>query len=113
MKTSELLRLQALKLKREFTQDNPDFDHGADAPLWLVDTYARASDTRNICAHIPLSLFDEIERLSGLLKISKRAVIETSLRDFALSANKALDDVGFVAASMTCVSIGDVPVDEA
>jgi hypothetical protein len=113
VKTSELLHLQALKLKREVTADNPDFDHGSDAPLWLVDTYSRIAETRNICAHIPVSLFDEIERLSGLLKISKRAVIEMSLRDFAVSANQALDDVGFVASSMTYQSIGDVPVDEA
>lgn len=112
MKTSELLHLQALKLKREVTQDTPDFDYGDHAPLWLVDTYSRTSETRNICAHIPVSLFDEIERLSGLLRISKRSVIEMSLRDFAVIANKALDDVGFVASSMTHRSLGEVPADE-
>lgn len=112
MQTSELLKLQALKFKREVIQRHPDFDHDPDSPAWLTDTYSRVSETRNICAHIPLSLFDEIERVSGLLKISKRAVIEMSLRDFAVSANKALDDVGFDASSMTCQVIGDVPVDE-
>lgn len=113
MITSELLQLQALKLKREVLSDSPNFDHDSDAPLWVRETYETASNNRNICAMIPSSLFEEVERLSGLLKISKRAMIEMALRDLATSANKALDDVGFVSSSMTYRSIGDVPVDEA
>ena len=60
---------------------------------------------------IPLSLFEEINRVSGILSISKRRIVEMALRDFAISANKALDEVGFDAASMTYVSAGSVPVD--
>lgn len=113
MNTKELLQLQALRLKRDVLRDNPDFDHAQDAPAWMRDTYDTSTENRNLCGQIPVSLFDELERLSGVLKISKRAMLEMSLRDFAKDANKALDDVGFVASSVSCRSVGTVPADEA
>lgn len=113
MKTSEILQLQALKLKREITRHDPAFDHAEDAPAWMRDTYDTGADSRNICGMIPASLFDEVERLAGALKISKRAMIEMALRDIAVSANTALDDAGFEPSSVSFKSVGDVPVDEA
>jgi hypothetical protein len=92
LKTSDLLHLQALLLKQRINHHFIKDD--ADAPDWLTETYSRSSETRNICAHIPAPLFDEISRLSSWLVISKRAVIEIALRDFAVSANKAMSDVG-------------------
>lgn len=112
MNTSQLLQLQALKFKRQVIDDNPDFEHTDNTPAWMRDTYEVSGDTRNICAMIPLSLFQEIDRLSGVLSISKRRMIEMALRDMAISANKALDDVGFDASSMTSETMGDFPVDE-
>lgn len=112
MNTAEMLQLQALKFKRKVIDHNPDFDLEDDAPAWMRDTYDVAGDTRNICAMVPLSLFDEINRLSGLLSISKRRLIEMALRDMAVSANKAFEDVGFVPASMTYQSSGDVAMDQ-
>ena len=56
--------------------------------------------------------FDEIQRLGGLLSISKRRMVEMALRDIAISANKALDEVGFDAPSMTYRSLGEIPVDQ-
>ena len=88
---------------------NPDMEHDDGAPLWMRETYDTASKSRNVCAMIPLSLFDEIERLSGLLKISKRAMIEMAIRDLAKNANAVLDSVGFDAASMWSEEAGEVP----
>lgn len=88
---------------------NPDIEHDDSTPLWVRETYDTASKSRNICAMIPLSLFDEIERLSGLLKISKRAMVEMAIRDLAKNANAALDSVGFDAASMWSDEAGEVP----
>jgi len=111
MKTNELLTLQALKYKKQVIAANPDFDIEEGDPDWMRDSYEASGETRNICAFIPLPLFDEINRISGVLSISKRRIVEMALRDFAISANKALDEVGFDAASITYFSAGEVPVD--
>lgn len=111
MKTSDLIQLQVLKHKREVLSQVPDFD--GDSLPWAVDTYDLSGDNRNICANIPVSLFEEITRLSGLLRINKRRIIELALRDFAVSSNKAFDDAGFDSRSMTHFAVGDVPSDEA
>ena len=111
MKTDELLKMQALKFKNEVMERNPDFENDESVPAWMRETYDATGDVRNICGMIPLSLFEEINRVSGILSISKRRIVEMALRDFAISANKALEDVGFNPASMTYVSAGVVPVD--
>ena len=110
MKTDELLKMQALKFKNEVMERNPDFENDESVPAWMRETYDATGDVRNICGMIPLSLFEEINRVSES-SISKRRIVEMALRDFAISANKALDEVGFDAASMTYVSAGSVPVD--
>ena len=111
MNTNELLKMQALKFKNEVIERNPDFENDESAPAWMRENYDATGDVRNICGMIPLSLFEEVNRVSGILSISKRRIVEMSLRDFAISANKALEDVGFNPASMTYVSAGVVPVD--
>lgn len=113
MKTSELLQLQVLKFKRRVLEENPNFEETEDLPSWKTAAYDVAGESRNICAMIPLPLFEEVQRLSGLLSISKRRIIEIALRDFSESANKAFDDAGFVSSSMVHRSMGEVPVDEA
>jgi hypothetical protein len=110
MKTSEFIQLQVLKRKREILQRVPDFD--GVAPGWTVDTYELSGHNRNICAMIPVPLFEEIDRLSGCLSISKRRIIELALRDFAVDANKAFDAAGFDSTTMVYESAGEVPSEE-
>ena len=65
MKTNELLQLQALKFKERVMEDRPDFDEVDGMPAWMRDNYDANAETRNICAMIPVALFDEIQRLGG------------------------------------------------
>lgn len=113
MKTKELLQLQVLKYKREVLHNQPGFDDGEDLPAWKTAVYDVGGESRNICAMLPLPLFEEVQRLSGILRISKRRIIELALVDFAESANKTLEDAGFDSASIISISVGQVPVDEA
>ena len=64
MKTNELLQLQALKFKERVMEDRPDFDEVDGMPAWMRDNYDANAETRNICAMIPVALFDEIQRLA-------------------------------------------------
>ena len=112
MKSNEILKLHALKYKQKVLEANPELEVGDGEPTWMHEKYDANGESRNICAHIPLSLFEEVERLSAVLSISKRAVIEMALRDWAISANQALDDVGLVASSITTIKMGEVPVDK-
>jgi hypothetical protein len=109
MKTSELLQLRVLQRKREILE----FATDDDSPSWTWDSYELSGDNRNICAMVPMPLFEEIDRLSGCLSMSKRRIIELALRDFAVNANKAFEDAGFNAAAMKYTSVGEIPCDEA
>lgn len=106
MKTAEILTLQALKFKKELLDGASDLPEGA--PLWMANA---GEETRNICALISIPLFDEVERLFSVLRMSKRRVIELALRDFAEKANEAIEGVGLT--NVTSTSIGQVSVDEA
>lgn len=108
METHEIFTLQALKLKKKLLDDASTSEG---SPAWLLDAEPGSDNVRNICALISVPLFDEIERLSGVLSMSKRRLVELALRDLAQKANQALDGVGL--ENLSCVSIGDVPVDEA
>ncbi len=112
MKTSEILQLQALKLKRQVLQDNPDMGEADRVPEWMRDSYDASGESRNICAMVPVALFEEIQRLSDVMSISKRRMVELALRDIAIDANRALGRVGFDPASMATRTIGAVPIDE-
>ena len=111
METNEILKLQALKYKAEVMKDHPGLEQLDGEPDWMYEGLDTSGETRNICGMVPLSLFDEINRVSGILSISKRRVVEMALRDFAINATKALDEVGFKGASIEYVSMGQVPVD--
>lgn len=111
METNEILKLQALKYKAEVMKDHPGLGKQEGEPDWMYEGLDTSGETRNICGMVPLSLFDEINRVSGILSISKRRVVEMALRDFAINANKALDEAGFDAASIQFLSMGQVPVD--
>jgi hypothetical protein len=109
MKTEEILKLQALKLKKKLLDGASDRAEGL--PVWMLDAEPSSDSVRNICALISAPLFEEIERLSGVLSMSKRRFVELALRDFAQKANQAIEGVGLT--NVTHVSMGQVPVDEA
>lgn len=109
MKTNEILTLQALKFKKDLLAGASDLPEGA--PLWMVEAAVGADTTRNICAFISIPLFEEVERLSSVLSMSKRRFVELALRDMSEKANQAIEDVGLTNVSVT--SRGEVPVDEA
>lgn len=109
MKTHEILTLQALKFKKKLLDGAPDLPEGA--PSWLLDAEPGSDNVRNICALISLPLFEEIERLSAVLSISKRRLVELALRDLAQKANQAIEGVGLT--NVSGFVIGDFPVDEA
>ena len=109
MKTHEILTLQALKFKQDLLNGNSDLPEGA--PEWMANVDPGADNTRNICALISIPLFEEIERLSSVLSMSKRRFVELALRDLAEKANQAIEDVGLT--NVTSFSVGEVPVDEA
>jgi len=109
MKTQEILTLQALKFKQDLFNNHRDLPDGA--PEWMVNVDPGADNTRNICALISVPLFEEVERLSSVLSLSKRRLVELALRDLAEKANQAIEDVGLT--NVTSFSVGEVPVDEA
>lgn len=109
METKEILTLQALKFKQQLLGDQQDLPEGS--PQWMLNVDPGADSTRNICALISVPLFEEIERLSNVLSMSKRRFVELALRDLAVSANEAIEAVGLI--NVTSSRIGEVPVDEA
>lgn len=109
MNTNQILTLQALKFKQNLLQGDQDI--ALDAPAWMRDVHPGADETRNICALISIPLFEEIERLSNVLSMSKRRFVELALRDLAEKGNQAIADVGLT--NVTSESAGVVPVDEA
>lgn len=109
METTEILTLQALKFKQKLLNDHQDLS--SDAPEWMLDVDPGTDDTRNICALISIPLFDEINRVSTVLSMSKRRFVELALRDLAEKANHAIENVGL--KNVTAFSCGEVPVDEA
>lgn len=109
MKTHEILTLQALKFKQDLLNGNSDLPEGA--PEWMANVDPGADNTRNICALISIPLFEEIERFSNVLSMSKRRFVELALRDLAEKANQAIEDVGLT--KVTSFSVGEVPADEA
>ncbi|HOR78588.1 MAG TPA: hypothetical protein PLG04_07305 [Anaerolineaceae bacterium] len=109
MKSKELFKLQALKFKHQLMGDQQDLPEGS--PQWMADVDPGADSTRNICALISIPLFEEIERLSNVLSMSKRRLVELALRDLAVSANESIESVGLT--NVTCNVIGSVPVEEA
>lgn len=109
MKTNEILTLQALKFKRNLLAGASDLPDGA--PAWMANSDSGGDNTRNICALISIPLFEEIERLSSVLSMSKRRFVELALRDLAEKANDAIEGVGLT--NVTSTTMGEVPVDEA
>ena len=96
MNLDETARLQALKLKELNTRGHSLAD-GAD----LVDLFANDPDyaeamkaqTKNICAHISVQLFNEVEGLCQMLSLSKRRFVELALIDAIEKTSKVVNEV--------------------
>lgn len=86
MKFEELIRLKALHLKQLQ-------DHGTDMDGLVDSLVAQSTLTRNICAHIGIPLFDEVENLCQLLDISKRRFVESALVDACQKASAIVSEV--------------------
>jgi len=48
--------------------------------------------TRNVCARIPLSLFDDLNNFCSLLGMNKREIITMALNDFFDKARAVMDE---------------------
>ena len=87
MNLDETLRLKALKLKQLNTM-------GSDFADVIIDQIAKDNpETRNICAHISLPLFQEVDSLCGLLDMSKRRFVEMALSDAVSKAHTILGEI--------------------
>lgn len=96
MTPSEILLLQALKLKQSAHGDyvgmNNPFDQML-APKVEADPEAFKDEFRNICALITLPLFKDIEKLCNALDMSKREFVQLALVEFVDKANKVIAEV--------------------
>lgn len=89
MNTSELIQLQALKLKQANTNSNTDLIES----LLAANPEEAKKGMRNICALISPLLFDKVEELANLLGFSKRQLIEMALIDLVKKASEIVDQV--------------------
>ena len=90
MNPSDTLRLQALKLKQMNTQ-------GSDIPEALLEIAMQQNpeqkEFRNICALISVPLFEEVEGLASMLKLTKRRIVEMALIEFMAKAGEIVNEV--------------------
>ena len=87
MNTRETLILKALECKK--LHNGADNNRFVDALLDQNPEMAEAL-TKNVCARLPIGLVEEMEGLSGLLDLNKRAIITMALHDFL---DKARDTI--------------------
>ena len=88
MQLEELVRLKALEAKRA--------NHGGgDIHDLLIDDFMKkdGGEFKNMCAHISLPLYDEIENMCSTLDISKRRFVEGALIDAVKRANAIVSEV--------------------
>jgi hypothetical protein len=89
MNTREKLILQTLKFKQSMTgTGNSAFvDH-------LLDQNPEKADeiTKNVCARIPLQMFEDMEGMSVLLDLNKREIMTMALSDFLEKAKATVTE---------------------
>jgi hypothetical protein len=91
MNTTEILRLQALKLK-QLTQRGSSDDRMIDH-LIEQNPEETKQGMRNICAFISPELFADVNGLCEMLDLSKRRVVEMALMDFIEKASNIITEV--------------------
>jgi hypothetical protein len=100
MNLEETARLHALKLKQLNNRGHSMADSDV-VDLFANDpAYAEAmkSQTKNICAHISVQLFKEVDGLCELLGLSKRRFVELALIDAIDKTSKVIHEVDPFAA---------------
>lgn len=91
MTPSQIIQLQALKLKSTIDGNHPKLiDHLLSLPGNEAET---EKEFRNVCALISHYQFTELENLCGLLDLSKREVISMALSDFFITANAIVSEI--------------------
>lgn len=91
MNPSQLIQLQALKLKASVEGSHPTLiDAVLEDP---ANKEGLKKEFRNVCALIHVRQFDELENLCGLLDLSKREVISMALNDFIPKAHAIVSEV--------------------
>lgn len=89
MTPNEVLTLQALKLKSDNDSYNPKT-----VDLFLnADAEETKQHYRNLCAMIPVELFDEFERFSHLLDLSKRELLTLAVEEIIIKTRNVFDQV--------------------
>lgn len=89
MNSREKLILQVLKFKQLHQgSGNQDFVDQ------LLDQNPEQADeiTRNVCARIPLALFNDLNNYCSLLEMNKREIITLALNDFFDKAQAVMDE---------------------
>lgn len=89
MTPHEVLTLKALQLKSQNSAHNPEF---TDALLNVANDETK-KHYRNLCALIPVELFNQFESFSHLLDISKRQFLILALEEIISKTRKVFDEV--------------------
>lgn len=89
MTPNEVLTLKALQLKSNNSAYNPQF---TDALLNVASEDTK-KHYRNLCALIPVELFDEFERISHVLDLSKREFLTLAVEEIISEAKKVMQEV--------------------
>lgn len=91
MTPSEIVKLQALKLKATIDGHHPQIvDSLLNSPANQEEV---KKDFRNVCALITQGQFEALESLCSLLDLSKREVINMALSEFIPMANAIISEV--------------------
>ena len=100
MRSDEIIRLQALKLK-EVNSNSAGSNGLLDAVLEQNPEVAKEK-LRNICAFISPQLFDEVQSLCSLLDLSKRRFVEMALQDAIEKTHSIVNEVSPFREEQPC-----------
>jgi hypothetical protein len=83
--------MQALKLKATVEGTNPTI---VEAIINDPENHEiLKKDLRNVCALIPVPLFEHLENLCKTLELSKREVVNLALIDFFEKADRIIEEI--------------------
>lgn len=95
MNTRETLILKTLELKAFHEGSNMG---GIVDALLDQNPEAASKLTKNVCAHVPIALANEMDQLGGLIGLNKREMITMALHDFLDKARGVIDEFDAMAA---------------
>jgi hypothetical protein len=81
--------LKSLQLKSNNSAYNPEFTD----VLLNLDSEDTKKHYRNLCALIPVELFDEFERISHVLDLSKRQLLTLAVEEIISKAKLVMQEV--------------------